>query len=174
MNIETNTATIRRNIRSINTARTKLVDTIQNTAIAVINHAHVHGDWTLAASLCVAVGKGMKHEALRLYLTEFGPLSLNTDKATKAEQPLKYAKSKVLKGEALAAMLEKAALKKWYDYKTEKPAEQFSFAADLHRLMGRLQKAIAEGYSPSNAELEVIAAANLVPKPVSKRKAVKA
>src|SRR5690606_26587111 len=84
MNIETNAANIRKSIKAINTARTKLVDTIQQTAIAVINHAHVHGDVTLASDLCLAVGNGMKHEALRLYLSEFGPMAPNDDKETKA------------------------------------------------------------------------------------------
>lgn len=168
MNIETNAANIRKSIKSINATRTKLVDIIQTTAIAVINHAHIHGDVTLASDLCLAVGNGMKHEALRLYLSEFGPMMPNDDKETKASAPMKFAKSKRLEGEALADMLEKAAAKMWHDFKTEKPAEEFSFAADLHKLLARLEKATEQGYVPSDEEQAVINAARAVPKPAKK------
>ena len=171
MNIETNAANIRKSIKAINTARTKLVDTIQQTAIAVINHAHVHGDVTLASDLCIAVGNGMKHEALRLYLSEFGPMAPNDDKETKAAAPMKYAKSKRLEGEELADMLERAAAKMWHIRKTEKPAEEFSFALDLHKLLGRLEKAVEGGYVPSDEERAVIEAAHRVPKPAKRKNA---
>lgn len=170
MDIITNAADIKRAIKTINTNRTKLVDMIQRAAVSVINHAHVHGDVTLASDLCLAVGNGMKHEALRLYLSEFGPMLPNDDKETKATAPMKYAKSKRLEGEELADMLERAAAKMWHDFKTEKPAEEFSFAADLHKLLGRLEKAVEGGYTPSDEERAVIEAAHKVPKPAAKRK----
>lgn len=165
MNIETNAANIRKSIKSINTKRASLAALIQTTAIAVINHAHVHGDVTLASDLCLAVGNGMKHEALRLYLSDFGPMVPNADKETKGASPMKYAKAKRLEGEALAAVLEKAAATDWFKAKTEKPAEEFSFAADLHKLLGRLEKAAEQGYEPTAEEQAVINAARNVPKP---------
>lgn len=168
MDIITGSADIKRAIKSINTARTKLVDQIQVAAIAVINHAHIHGDVTLASDLCLAVGNGMKHEALRLYLSEFGPMAPNDDKETKAAAPMKFAKAKRVEGEALADMLERAAAKAWWDFKTEKPAEDFSFAADLHKLLGRLEKATEQGYTPTAEEQAVINAARAVPKPAKK------
>lgn len=170
MKIETDAKIIRKNIKAINSTRTKLVDQIQQAALACINHAHIHGDVTLASDLCLAVGNGMKHEALRLYLSEFGPMAPNDDKESKATAPMKYAKSKRLEGEELADMLERAAAKMWHDFKTEKPAEEFSFAADLHKLLGRLEKAVESGYVPTEAEAAVISAAAGVPKP-AKRKA---
>lgn len=166
MNIETNAANIRKAIKGINTSRTKLVDTIQQTALAVINHAHIHGDVTLASDLCLAVGNGMKHEALRLYLSEFGPMLPNDDKETKGSAPMKFAKSKRVEGDDLSAMMERAAEKMWHDFKTEKAAEAFSFAADLHKLLGRLEKATQDGYVPTEEEQTVINAARAVPKPV--------
>jgi hypothetical protein len=169
MNIETNAANIRKNIKAIGTARTKLVDSIQATALATIQHAHVHGDVTLASDLCLAVGNGMKHEALRLYLSEFGPMVPNDDKETKGAAPMKHAKSKRVEGEALEAAMERAAAKPWYDFKTEKPAEDFSFAADLHKLLGRLEKATEQGYEPTAEEQAVINAARAVPKPAKKQ-----
>lgn len=168
-NIITGSADIKRAIKSINTARTKLVDQIQQAAIAVINHAHIHGDVTLASDLCLAVGNGMKHEALRLYLSEFGPMAPNDDKETKASAPMKFAKSKRVEGDDLADMLERAAAKAWFDFKTEKPAEAFSFAADLHKLLGRLEKATEQGYEPTAEEQAVINAARAVPKPAKKQ-----
>jgi hypothetical protein len=174
MNIETNAATIRRSIRSINTARTKLVDAIQMCSLAVIQHAHVHGDVTLASDLCLAVGNGMKHEALRLYLAEFGPMVPNDDKEAKAAAPMKYSKAKRLEGEDLADMMARAAAKQWHDFKTEKPAEEFSFAADLHRLLAKLEKASQSGYTPTAEEQAVIEAARKVPKPAKKAAAAPA
>lgn len=169
MTIETNSATIRKSIKAIGAARTKLVDTIQQAALAVILHAHTHGDVTLACDLSTAVGAGMKHEALRLYLQDFGPMNANGDKATKDAQPLKYAKSKRLEGDELVAMMERAAAKLWHDYKTEKPAEDFSFAAELHKLLGKLTRAAEQGYTLSDEEQAVVNAARSVPKPVKKQ-----
>lgn len=171
MTIETNAVAIRKAIKSINQNRTKLVDTIQQTALAVIQHAHVHGDVTLASDLCLAVGNGMKHEALRLYLSEFGPMAPNDDKETKTAAPMKFAKSKRVEGEALEDLMERAAAKMWHDFKTEKPAEEFSFAADLHKLLARLEKATEQGYEPSEEERAVIEAAHKVPKPAKKKAA---
>lgn len=172
MNIETNVANIRKNIKAINTARTKLVDNIQRAALSVIYHAHMHGDVTLASSLCSAVGNGMKHEALRLYLSEFGPMNPNADKETKREEPMRYAKSKRVEGDALVELMERAAEKQWHDFKTEKPAEAYVFAAELHRMLAKAQKAVDSGeFVPSEEERAVMEAMNRVPKPTRKGKA---
>jgi hypothetical protein len=170
MNIETNAVAIRRSIRNIGTARTKLVDLIQQCALAVIQHAHVHGDVTLASDLCLAVGNGMKHEALRVYLSKFGPMEPNADKETKGTAPMKYSKGKRLSDEALADQMVKAAAEMWYAAPTEKSAEEFSFALGLHKLLDQLEKALASGYAPSDEEQAVIAAARNVPKPAKKAK----
>lgn len=169
MNIETNTANIRKSIKAIGAARTKLVEAIQSAALSVIKHAHLHGDVTLASDLCVAVGNGMKHEALRLYLSEFGPMAPNDDKETKGTSPMKFAKAKRLEGEALDERMAAAAEKAWFDFRTEKPAEEFSFAADLHKLLARLSKATDNGYTPSEEEQAVIEAAMRVPKPAKRK-----
>lgn len=168
MTFSTDAAQIRKSIKSINTARTKLVDMIQSAALGVIYHSHKHGDVTLASDLCNAVGKGMKHEALRLYLSQFGAMNPNNDKDKKATAPMVYAKSKRVGDDELEAHMVKAAAHFWYDYKTEKPAEEFSFAADLHRLLAKLEKAVDNGYTPSSEEQAVIAAARAVPKPAKK------
>lgn len=167
MTIETNVKNIQKNIKSIGDARVKLVDKIQQAALACILHSHTYGGVDLPNQLCVAVGAGMKHEALRKWMESFGPCSANADKEQKATAPMKYAKSKRLEGEALDAMMAAAAAKPWHDYKTEKPAEEFSFAADLHKLLGRLEKAVNEqGYVPTAEEQVVINASRAVPKPV--------
>lgn len=166
MNIETNAANIRKSIKAIGSARSKLVEQIQTVGIAVVLHAHVHGDVTLACDLTKVVGNGMKHEALRLWLSEFGPMNPNADKETKGDAPMKYAKSKRVEGEELAALIERAQAKPWHDFKTEKPAEEFSFAMDLHRLLAKLDAAVQKGaYTPSDEEQAVINAARAVPKP---------
>lgn len=168
MNIET--TAIRRSIKTIGTARTKLVDMIQLCALACIKHSHVHGDVTLASELCIAVGNGMKHEALRVYLSKFGPMEPNDKKETKAKAPMKYSKGKRLEGEALEAKMVEAAAERWYSMPTEKSAEEFIFAMGLHRLLAQLERAVESGYVPSDEEQAVIAAARNVPKPAKKAK----
>ena len=173
MNFNTDAAAIRRTIKTINGNRQKLVDMIQSAALGVIYHSHMHGDVTLASDLCIAVGNGMKHEALKLYLAEFGAMNPNADKDKKAAAPMVYAKSKRLSGEALEDMIARAECVLWHSYKTEKPAEDFSFAAGLHILLGKLEKAIENGYTLTEEEQAVLNAARAVPKPVKKKAAVK-
>lgn len=172
MNIASNVIEIRRNIKAISAARIKLVDMVQQSALAVMLHAHIHGDITLANELTQAVGAGMKHEALRLYLSEFGPMNPNDDKATKAESPMKYAKAKRVGGEELDALMQRAGTVQWHDYKTEKPAEEYSFAADLHKLLAKLDKASTTGAQLTDAEQAAARAlrelASTIPKPAKK------
>ena len=172
MNIETNAVAIRRSIRNIGTARTKLVDMIQQCALSVIQHAHVHGDVTLASDLCLAVGNGMKHQALRAYMSKFGPMEPNANKETKGTKPMKYSKGRRLGGEELVGRMAKAAAEMWYaaPTRTKKSAGEFSFAMGLHKLLTRLEKAATGGYTPSEEEQAVIAAARNVPKPANKAK----
>ena len=140
MNIITDTNTIKREIKSINTSRTKLVDRIQIAALSVANHAHLHGDITLINSLAEAVGNGMKATALKLWLLDFAPVSWDAD-----AKEFKYSKSKRVEGDELTANIEKAALKPWYDYKTEKPVEQFTdVLKQLEALLRKVEKAPAK------------------------------
>mgnify|MGYP003398150568 CR=1 FL=1 len=169
MNFSIDAAHIRKNIKTINTNRTKLIDLIQAAALGVIYHSHKHGDVTLASDLCIAVGKGMKHEALRLYLSDFGAMNPNDAKDKKAAAPMVYAKSKLVSEEELEAHMVKAAAKFWYDYKTEKPAEDFSFAEGLHALLAKLDKAVEKGYTCTPEEQAVLNAARAVPKPAKKQ-----
>lgn len=143
----------RKEIKSIGQSVEKLSARIQVAALFVINHAHVHGDISLAVDLCKAVGKGMKHEALRVYMGKFGPM--NPDK----EGVLKYAKGKKLEGDALKVRMEEAAKEDWHAAPTEKNAEEFTLAGGVHALLGKLNKSIEQGeYQPTDADKELIAA----------------
>ncbi len=164
MTIITDVAKIKASIKSIGETRARLVDKIQITALSVAQHAHLHGDITLLNQLVLAVGAGMKQQALRLWLNDFAPVTPNSDKETNGDAPMSYAKSKRLSDEALTANMAAAALKPWYDYKTEKPAEDFNFSALLHKLLGQLDK--ADGYVPTEQERAVITAMRAIPKPV--------
>lgn len=140
MNIMTDTGAIKREIKSINTARAKLVDRIQIAALSVANHAHLHGDITLINSLAEAVGNGMKATALKLWLLDFAPVSWDSE-----GKAFTYSKSKRVEGEELTATIEKGALKPWYDYKTEKPVEQFTdVMKQLESLLRKVEKAPAK------------------------------
>ena len=143
--INTDVPSIKRTIKSIGTKRVALVEMVQGAALAVIFHAHKHGDITLANDLCNAVGAGMKHEALRVYLSEFGPMNPNSDRETKGDSPMTFAKGKRLEGEALEAMMTKAALTEWHSFKTEKSAELFNPLFAFASLMGQIDRHIKDG-----------------------------
>lgn len=156
MNIMTNANEIKRSIKAIADTRTKLVDRIQIAALSVIRHAHVHGDITLANSLCTAVGAGMKQQALRLYLSEFGPVSPNTDKETAKGSPLVYAKSKRVDEVGLDSHMESAAAKMWHDFKTETDAAEWSLARDINALLSRIKRAVSDGVTMSDEEKHAV------------------
>lgn len=139
-------AKIKANIKSIDGARQKLVDSIQQTALAVAYHAHVHGDITLAIELARAVGNGMKHEALRLWMEAFAPVDAVD------EGVFTFNKEKRVSDEELEALMLSAEGKNWYDYKTEKPADQFSLGALLAALNRKVEKAQTKGVEMSEAE----------------------
>lgn len=159
------TGQVRKEIKAINETRTKLVDRIQAAALACIYHAHMHGDVTLAIELAKATGNGMKHEALRLYLSEFGPMV--PDK----EGVLKYSKSKKVEGDELDAKMREASAVQWHAKPTEKNAEDFSFASLLHALLRKVDN--AEGYVPTDDEKAVIeqlrSGAAKIPAPAKKK-----
>lgn len=137
MAIETNVAKIKASIKSINTARSKLVDNIQRTALAVAQHAHLHGDITLVNSLAEAVGNGMKATALKLWLLDYAPVMWDSEAKT-----FTYSKSKRVEGEELVSNMNNAALKPWYDYKTEKKVEEFTdVVAGINSILRKLSKA---------------------------------
>lgn len=140
MNIETDVKKIKASIKSINTRRAKLADDIQKAALSVANHAHLHGDITLLASLAQAVGNGMKATALKLWLLDYAPVSWDSkDKA------FKYSKAKRVEGEELTKTLESAAMKPWYDYQTEKKVEEFTdVMKGIEALLRKVSKAPAK------------------------------
>lgn len=152
--INTDIPAIKRTIKSIGTKRAALVELVQGIAVAVVYHAHKHGDITLANDLCHAVGAGMKHEALRVYLSEFGPMNPNAAKDTRAESPMVYAKGKRLEGEALDALMVKAAATEWHSFKTEKPAEEFNLSTAFASFMGQLERKVKDGTFVANDEAE--------------------
>lgn len=161
------TGEARKEIKSIGEAAGKLHTRIQAAALFVIYHAHMHGDVTLAIELCKATTKGMKYEALRVWLGKFGPMT--PDK----ESVLRYAKGKKLEGEALEARMIEAAAELWDAAPTEKNAEEFTLAAGVHALVSKLAKATEQGdYVPTDGDKELIAAlshyAAVNPKPAKK------
>lgn len=164
-------AKIKAEIKSIDTARQKLSDRIQAAAVVCAYHAHIHGDVTLAVSLCQAVGAGMKHEALRIWFAKYAPVNPNK------ETVLSYSKGKRLEaGAELDALMDKAKAEDWHKAQTEKPAEEWTLGGDLHKLLAKLGKAVENGYEPQTVEEQAAIAAlfdlgKKVPKPVKAPKA---
>lgn len=155
-------AAVRAEIKKIGTPQKSLSDRIQQAALACILHAHKHGDVTLAGELTVAVTGGSKVEALRMFFCAYGPM------VAEAGNVLRYSKSKKLEGAELDAMMADAEAKLWWDYKTEKPAEDFQFDVLLHALLRKLDKGVEKGFKPSDEEAEVIAMMRKVPAPQKK------
>ncbi|QVR48684.1 hypothetical protein [Stenotrophomonas phage BUCT609] len=145
-------ADLRKEIKSIEGARAKLVDRIQQAALACVYHAHKHGDVTLAIELCVSVGKGMKHESLRLWMEKFGPM------VAKKESILSYSKGKVLEGVDLDSMMAAAEAMQWHEFETEKKAEAFSLDSLVASLLRKLDNAVKEGYEVNEEDAKIIAA----------------
>jgi len=140
MNIITDKSKLKSEIKSIGSARAKLVDRIQNAALSVANHAHLHGDITLINSLAEAVGNGMKATALKLWLLDYAPVTWNAE-----DKAFTYSKVKRVEGDELEATLKKGASKPWHDYKTEKTVEQFTDVfAQLKAILRKVEKSPAK------------------------------
>lgn len=147
MNIETSVPKIKASIRSIATTREKLVDKIQQVAVAAAHHAHVHGDVSLINSLSVAVGNGMKSTALKLWMLDYAPVAL----AEKGDDVFRFSKAKKVEGDELATTMAQAAGKPWHDYKTEKAVEEFT---DVTALLRALVRKLDKGQiKPEQSEL---------------------
>jgi hypothetical protein len=151
-NIETDKTKIKATIKRINGARSKLIEDIQQAALAVCLHAHMHGDVTLINQLYAAVSSGMKQSALGLWMMDYAPVSLTEGDDAKIAR-FKYSKGRCLRDNQteLELTMARAAGKQWHEYKTEKPEESFfNVEAFLASLFKKLDKMPAR---PEDSEL---------------------
>ncbi len=89
-----NRAECEKAIASIKTRGANLDKDIHTAAVSTLDHLDKHGDSTLCNRLLAAMPKSGRRNALAAWMVNFGRLSLNMDKTTKAETPLLYDKEK--------------------------------------------------------------------------------
>lgn len=141
-NIETDKTKIKATIKRIGVTRAKLIEDIQQAALAVCLHAHQHGDVTLINLLYSTVSGGMKQTALGLWMLDFAPVSLAEGDDAKVAR-FKYSKGRSLRDNVAELQLNMAtaAGKPWHDYKTEKDeATFFNVEAALASLFKKMEK----------------------------------
>lgn len=135
-------ATILKNIGMIGKASKKLVDQIQETAVACAIHAIRHGDITLADQLVDAVGKGIRRASLRAWFERQGPfvIAKGKDKFSFAKE--KAAELRLMNDPELAEKLDSL---KWEDAKPEAPVVSvFDVSEAVDNFLKRLQKQVSE------------------------------
>ena len=128
-------AEINKAIASIKTAGAKLDKMIQETGVAVLEHFAEHKDTGVVNRLYLALPKGARSTAMASWLLAYGALEPNTDKATKAEQPFRYAKDKITNAQF-------ASLDMWYDHKPEKAVDEvFDLQKAVRSILAKAGKA---------------------------------
>lgn len=130
--------TINTNIGKIKTAGAKLDKDIQSTAVDVLEHFTQHRDTGLVNRLFLALPKGSRGLALADWLTKFCAVKPNTNKDTRAEQPLVFNKDKA--DMLTAENIEAAQLVMWYDLKKEKALDEaFDVMAGFKQLLRKIE-----------------------------------
>ncbi|UFI08392.1 hypothetical protein [Stenotrophomonas phage vB_SmaS_P15] len=142
LNIITDNAVLNANIKKIDKQRQSLHDLIQATGMGALWQALKHKNINTANMLVQAVGKGMKQQALVLWLCEFGPMNPAGEKQQKDGTFVLFDKTKMPADEGeMNERLLKAAAKEWSAENTEKNAATFYLANGIHALISQFEKA---------------------------------
>lgn len=155
-------------IGAIQKAGKKLDGMIQVAGMSILSHIDQHGDITLFEGLWAAMPQGARKNALAEWAFKFGKLEANKDANTKSVKPFLYSREKVTN-------LQGAELEPWFMFKPEKPVDEaFDFAKLIGMLMGKADKAAAQGLPVmGEAQLKAVRAA-LAAVPVEQATAVEA
>lgn len=124
-------------IDALGRANLKVESDIHELGMACLEHTEKHGD-TMPMNRLVNVLRRTQYQAFLEWAMAFGKFVKNTDKVTKASQPLVYAKGK-------ATDLEAATAKPWFmfaDDKATATAKAFDFQVAMMQL---LKKAASNG-----------------------------
>ena len=129
---------LNRKIKLIRTNGAKLDALIQEAALGCIEHAAAHGDVRPANQLWEAMPNGARHNALGMYLCQYGAIRVNTGK-DKEQSRFKFQKDFETDVAAARAVM-------WYSFKTEKDlAEEFNLSSKLQGLLKAYTKALSDG-----------------------------
>ena len=124
-------------IDALGRANLKVESDIHELGMACLEHTEKHGD-TMPMNRLVNVLRRTQYQAFLEWAMAFGKFVKNTDKVTKASQPLVYAKGK-------ATDIEAAKAKPWFmfaDDKATATAKAFDFQVAMMQL---LKKAASNG-----------------------------
>jgi hypothetical protein len=124
-------------IDALGRANLKVESDIHELGMACLEHTEKHGD-TMPMNRLINALRRTQHQAFLEWAMAFGKFVKNTDKVTKASQPLVYAKGKTTD-------LEAAIAKPWFMFGASKAAATdmaFDFQASMLRL---LKKAASNG-----------------------------
>ena len=139
---------LNKRIDALGTANLKVEAEIQAVGLVCLAHTEQHGD-TMPMNRLMNALRRTQHQAFMEWALAFGKYAKNTDKATKASQPVVYDKSRTTDIEAATA-------KPWFmfaDDKAEAEKKAFDFQAAV---MSLLKKAAANG--TDHAKLVAMAA----------------
>jgi hypothetical protein len=119
---------------------------VQDVGMSVLQHVELNREVSLAIKLLNALPKGARKAALVAWFTNYGMISVNTDKASSKDRPFVFnADGKT--------DLQEAASKPWFKAAPEKPvAEMFDFQAALARLLKQADAAQAKGQTIKGAD----------------------
>lgn len=119
---------------------------VQDVGMSVLQHVETNREVSLAIKLLNALPKGARRAALVAWFTNYGMISVNTDKATAKDRPF------VFNADAKTD-LEEAAAKPWYKAAPERPvSEMFDFQAALAALLKKAEKAEQAGLEIKGAD----------------------
>jgi hypothetical protein len=125
-------------ISSIAQRGKKLDADIHQAACSALSHHGEHGDTSLINRLILAMPKSGRRSALVAWAVAFDPnLTTNSDKETKADQPLVH-----VKGTKLKLDLDKAMDEPFWEFAPEHAYVQFDLAAALARIVKQAEKAL--------------------------------
>lgn len=133
-------------IQSIKISGKALDAAVQDVGLSVLQHVEANREVSLAIKLLNALPKGTRKAALVAWFTNYGMISVNTDKASSKERPF------VFNAEGRTD-LEEAAAKPWFKAAPEKPVhEMFDFQAKLAALLKQAAAMQAKGVQIQGAD----------------------
>ena len=140
--------TIDGNIAKIKTQGAKLDELITETSVGVLHHYAANGDVRVVNRFYLALSQGVRKAAMTAWMLNCMAVSANGDKATKAEQPFKFARDK-------ATSIPKGEAKPWYEYKPEpKPDEMIDAKGLMQAMLNKIASAKAGVHQCSQEALD--------------------
>lgn len=128
---------IRSAIKSVCNRAGTLQDDIQKVAIACLEHTQEHGDWTLSVELIEGISRSVGVKSTKL--TKFFEAMMCATLTKQDDGTLKFVYDQGFSGQDIDISM--AAAVKWYDFAAPKVEKAFDVAAEIEKLLKRMNKA---------------------------------